>query len=182
MPDITQCPHCQRKLNVPDGQVGAVVRCPACGAEFTAEPFVESRAPIAQEPAPPRPGDPRDRDYPPRGYDDYDRPSRPPPRFDRDYDRPYYDALPHRGSTVQTLGVLCLCFCWAGIPAWVLGIIALVMASTDLSQMDRGQMDPSGRSATKSGQLCAIIGLILSVCLPFTCWCFYFMALTNSFR
>ena len=167
MPDITQCPECQRKLNVPDGQIGTVVRCPACGAEFTAEPHVASRSAPAPEP-PPRSEGPRGRDYPPpRDYDDYNRPPRRPPRYDRDYDRGY--GFPHRGSSVQTLGVLCLCFCWFGIVCWVLGIIALVMASTDLAQMDSGRMDPSGRAATKAGQICPIIGLAVSVVLIFSC-------------
>ena len=43
------------------------------------------------------------------------------------------------------------------------------MASTDLSQMDAGRMDPSGRAATKTGQVCAIIGLAVSVVLLFSC-------------
>ena len=189
MADITQCPECQRKLNVPDGQLGTVVRCPACGAEFTAERYVPPRpeavAPGAGPPPPEPPPPPRGpRNYPPRDYDeDYDRPPRRP-RYDRDYDRgygrPYYDGLPHRGSTVQTLGILCLCFCWTTVPCWVLGIIALVMASTDLSQMNAGRMDPAGRAATKSGQLCAIIGLVVSVCLSFSCcgW-WYFVVLAS---
>ncbi len=84
--------------------------------------------------------------------------------------------FPHRGPTVQTLGVLCLCFCWLGIVCWVLGIIALVMASTDLSQMDSGQMDPSGRAATKSGQVCAIIGIAVSLGLVLSCWGLMFMS------
>ena len=176
MPDITQCPECQRKLNVPEGQFGSVVRCPACGAEFTAEPFVAPRsAPLAPEPGPPPPRGPR-RDYDDRD-DDY--PSRRP-RYDRGYGRRYSGSLPHRGSTVQTLGVLCLCFCWTAVPCLVLGIIALVMASTDLSQMDSGQMDPSGRAATKSGQLCAIIGLIVSGVFLLSCCGIYFMAFAAS--
>jgi hypothetical protein len=163
MSDITQCPQCQRKLNVPEGQLGSVVRCPACGAEFTAESYAAPRSvPVAPEPEAPR------RNYPPRDYDDdYDRPRRL--RYDRGYDRPYYDGVPHRGSTVQTLGVLCLCLCWLFVVPWVLGIIALVMASSDLSQMDTGRMDPLGRSATKSGQVCAIIGIAVSLVLVFSC-------------
>ncbi len=168
MADLTQCPECQRKLNVPEGQYGGVVRCPACGAEFTAEPFVPPRpAPAAPEPEPPpRPRGPR------RDYDD-DYPARRP-RYDRGYGGRYGGLSPHRGSTVQTLGVLCLCFCWTGVPCLVLGIIALVMASNDLSQMDAGEMDPSGRAQTKSGQLCAIIGLVASVVVPLSCCGIYF--------
>ena len=181
MSDITQCPECQRKLNVPDGQYGTVVRCPACGAEFTAEPFVPPRpAPVSAEPEPPpRPRQPR-RDYDDRD-DDY-----PPrrPRYDRGYGGRYGGMLPHRGSSVQTLGVLCLCFCWFWLVCWVLGIIALIMAATDLSQMNNGQMDPSGRAATKSGQICAIIGLSISACLGLFCvgwWVFLAAAVRSAY-
>ncbi len=176
MPEITQCPNCQRKLNVPDGQIGSTVRCPACSAEFTAEPYRASAPPPPQPEPPPRRPEPRG-DYPPRPYD-YPPPR---PRYDRGYDRPYYEGgMPHRGSTVQTLGVLCLCFCWAAPVPWILGIIALVMASTDLSQMDTGRMDPAGRSQTKSGQLCAIIGLVVSVCLSFACCAWYWLVVVSA--
>ena len=85
----------------------------------------------------------------------------PPPRLDRaDIGRPLPLLLLDRRA--------CL----------VLGIIALVMASTDLSQMDPGQMDPSGRAATKSGQLCAIIGLIVSGVFLLSCCGIYFVAFT----
>jgi hypothetical protein len=128
---------------------------------------------MAPEPEPPPP--PR---RPRRDYDD-DYPARRP-RYDRGYGGRYSGLAPHRGSTVQTLGVLCLCFCWTTVPCLVLGIIALVMASNDLSQMETGQMDPSGRSATKSGQLCAIIGLVVSAVLLLSCCGIYFMAFTAA--
>ena len=44
-----------------------------------------------------------------------------------------------------------------------LGIAAWIMGSRDLKEMDGGSMDPSGRSNTKAGQVCGIIGTILSV-------------------
>ena len=176
MPEVTQCPECQRKLNVADGQLGGLVRCPVCGSEFTAERYVPPRpAPAAPEPAEPedrpaprpRPRDDRDRDYDRR--DDYD---------DRDYGRPRrrspyrrgYDYLrPHRGSTVKTLGILSICFCWTTWPCWVMGGIALAFASQDLAQMDRGVMDDSGRAETQTGRTCAIIGLVLSGVMIFFC-------------
>ena len=36
MPEITQCPSCLRKLNVPDGHLGMAFCCPACGHQFIA--------------------------------------------------------------------------------------------------------------------------------------------------
>ena len=30
MPDITQCPECQRKLNVREEHIGQTAQCPAC--------------------------------------------------------------------------------------------------------------------------------------------------------
>ncbi len=52
MPEITQCPSCQRTLNVPDGCLGLTVRCPACGAGFTAERYTPPRAVPTANPQP----------------------------------------------------------------------------------------------------------------------------------
>ena len=56
MPETTQCPQCQRKLNVPDAQIGQTVRCPLCGEEFTAAVLHIQRpppaAPLEREPLP----------------------------------------------------------------------------------------------------------------------------------
>jgi len=166
MPEVTQCPECQRKLNVADDQLGGLVRCPVCATEFTAERYVASRsAPVAPEPEPPPPP-PRPRDD--RDYDDRDYDDRPSRRRGR-YGRGYGYAKPHRGSTVQALGILCICFCWAGIVCWIMGGMALAFASQDLAEMDRGTMDESGRAATTTGRTCAIIGLVLSGVLFISC-------------
>src|SRR5438128_297902 len=37
MPDIIQCPQCERKLKVPDTLRGKVVKCPTCGVAFSAD-------------------------------------------------------------------------------------------------------------------------------------------------
>ena len=70
-------------------------------------------------------------------------------------DRPSY-SLPHRGSTVLTLGILGL------VVTPICGIIAWVMANNDLRQMDAGQMDPAGRGSTQSGKTCGMISVILA--------------------
>lgn len=62
---------------------------------------------------------------------------------------------PHRGSMVLVFGILGLVLCLPfGIAAWA-------MASSDLSAMRDGLMDPSGRDTTNAGRILGII----SVCL-----------------
>jgi predicted Zn finger-like uncharacterized protein len=36
MPEVIQCPHCNRKLRVPDNLLGKKVKCPSCSSTFTA--------------------------------------------------------------------------------------------------------------------------------------------------
>ena len=50
----------------------------------------------------------------------------------------------------------------AGIPAVICGIIAWVMGSADLKEMDAGRMDPSGRGSTNAGKICGMISVILA--------------------
>ncbi len=59
---------------------------------------------------------------------------------------------PHRGIAVLVLGLAgMVAFCF------VPGIIAWVMGSNDLREMDAGRMDPAGRSLTQAGRICGII-------------------------
>lgn len=37
MPEIISCPHCDRKLRVPDHLLGKKVKCPGCGTMFTGQ-------------------------------------------------------------------------------------------------------------------------------------------------
>jgi hypothetical protein len=65
---------------------------------------------------------------------------------------------PHRGGLVLALGILS----WAiGCPLF--GIMAWVMGSSDLREMERGQMDSSGMSLTQAGQIIGMIHVILGV-------------------
>src|SRR5262245_25370718 len=51
---------------------------------------------------------------------------------------------PHRGGLILTFGILGFLVCWPfGLAAWIMG-------SSDLSAMNRGQMDPSGHGLTMS--------------------------------
>ncbi|MCY2932302.1 MAG: GYF domain-containing protein [Planctomycetota bacterium] len=62
---------------------------------------------------------------------------------------------PHRGTTILVLGILGLTVCG------VLGIVAWVMGSGDLREMDAGRMDPAGRGNTNAGKICGIISTVL---------------------
>lgn len=64
---------------------------------------------------------------------------------------------PHRGAMILVLGILGLIICF------ILGIIAWVMATGDLRQMDAGQMDPSGRGLTQAGKILGIVATIINL-------------------
>jgi hypothetical protein len=63
---------------------------------------------------------------------------------------------PHRGTLILVFGILGL----VGVCA-PLGIVAWILGSGDLKQMDAGAMDPSGRSLTNAGRICGIIATVL---------------------
>jgi hypothetical protein len=64
---------------------------------------------------------------------------------------------PHRGILILILGILGLIVCGP------LGIVAWVMGSGDLKEMDAGTMDPAGRGNTNAGKICGIIGTIVMI-------------------
>jgi hypothetical protein len=66
-------------------------------------------------------------------------------------------AKPHRGTAVLVLGILSIVVCF------ICGIIAWVMANSDLREMAAGTMDPSGEGNTRAGRICGIIGTILGI-------------------
>jgi len=66
-------------------------------------------------------------------------------------------ARPHRGGTVLTMGILGLVCCI------VFAIIAWVMGSSDLKEIQAGRMDPSGEGLTRAGMICGIIGTVLDI-------------------
>ena len=55
----------------------------------------------------------------------------------------------------MVFGILSLVMCAP------LGILAWVMGSGDLKQIDAGAMDSSGRSLTNAGRICGMIATIL---------------------
>jgi uncharacterized membrane protein len=58
---------------------------------------------------------------------------------------------------ILVLGILGLIICGP------LAIVAWVMGSGDLKQIDAGTMDPSGRGTTQAGKIIGIIGTILFI-------------------
>ena len=64
---------------------------------------------------------------------------------------------PHRGVLILVLGILGLVACMP------LGIVAWVMGSGDLKAIDRGEIDPTGRSMTNAGKILGIIAVVLAV-------------------
>jgi predicted Zn finger-like uncharacterized protein len=81
------------------------------------------------------------------------------------------DAEPHRGSTVQGLGIASLVLAAfyvfpVGLP---LGLAAWIMGRRDLKKMDEGTMDPNGRKKTRDGWLCGLIGTLLNCLWGFGC-------------
>jgi hypothetical protein len=171
MAETIGCPECTRKLLVPDELVGSEVKCPTCGATFTADVSAPPPPPlplrvVEEEPAPrqaeesrPRPGERRR----PR-WDDEDRDDdyRPRRRFRRDWE-------PHRGALVLILGILGLAACALFSP------VAWIMGSQDLAAMRAGRMDPEGEGLTRAGQVCGIIGSAI-LALFLVCGLFSFLA------
>ncbi len=64
---------------------------------------------------------------------------------------------PDRSAIVLVFGVLSLIICAP------LGIAAWVMGAGDLREMDAGIRVADGRSTTKAGMICGIIGTVLFI-------------------
>ena len=64
---------------------------------------------------------------------------------------------PHRGVLILVLGIFGLVCCL------ICGIIAWVMGSGDLKEMDAGTMDASGRGLTQAGKICGMISVIWQI-------------------
>ena len=72
---------------------------------------------------------------------------------------PRRNYLPHRGNTVLVMGIFALVCNFMAIP----GIIAWVMGSGDLKQINAGAMDPEGKGLTQAGMIMGIIGTALAI-------------------
>jgi len=64
---------------------------------------------------------------------------------------------PHRGPVILVLGIIGIVLCF------ITGIIAWVMGSSDLKEMQQGLRDPEGEGLTRAGMICGIVGTCLAV-------------------
>lgn len=149
--EIAPCPKCGTKLTVEPRDLGVDVECPSCQKVFTA------RKPGGEPPRSNDDGRPRRRHRDDDEFDD--RPSRHRRDEEDDDDRPrrrrrHY--APHRGVMILVFGILSFVVCV------IFGIAAIIMANSDLREMDSGRMDPEGRQMTTIGRILGIISLVLT--------------------
>ncbi len=64
---------------------------------------------------------------------------------------------PHRGVMILVFGILGIVICV------IFGIVAWVMGSGDLREMQAGRMDPTGQGLTLAGKICGIISVVLAL-------------------
>ncbi len=64
---------------------------------------------------------------------------------------------PHHGVLILVFGILS----WLGCV--IFGIVAWIMANSDLRAMQEGRMDPTGEGLTKAGKIVGMISVILSI-------------------
>ncbi len=162
---VIRCPACARKLRVPNALVGILVKCTACGEQFTVP---DTQAPPSQPPsAAESPSHTSKVGHGGNGDEDDDRPRRRRSRYNRDDedDDPSprrCDLVPHRGETVMWLGLAGLILTFVvPVVALVFAIPAWVMGNNDLAEMRVGRMERGGQSHTSMGRVCGMIAVIL---------------------
>jgi hypothetical protein len=159
MRDVLFCPGCQRRLLLPDDALGKIVQCPACQRVFTAESHLTNPPMVAMvaKPAPTQPARAAIR------YDDDADRSRSR-RGDLDDRVPSARRIvPHRGGEILTFGLLALLPCC--LTSIIFGVIAWMMANTDLAEMRNGRMDREGEGLSQAGRALGIAGLIIWSCV-----------------
>ena len=171
MPELVNCPQCERKLRVPEDLLGKEVKCPSCGTTFPAVVADEVAEDVSAHEAPPEP-EPADKPAPDKGIrrrvmnEDEDEENEEP-RSRRRRSRGRLE--PHRGTAVLVLGIVSLV-----ILPFIFGPIAWVMGNNDLRAIRAGRMDPEGEGLTNAGRICGIIGTILGAlqllcCVAYLC-------------
>jgi hypothetical protein len=93
--------------------------------------------------------------------------------------RPGRDAVPHRGGTVLTLGILGIVTFTCMPVGLILGILAWVLGQSDLARMKTGEMDPSGEGLTHAGWVCGIIATVLGGLILVGCGPIWFLSLVR---
>ncbi len=166
MAEITSCPSCQRKLQVPESLNGQDVQCPTCGATFIAR--ISGEVPNRASPRPPDRWEERGGDRPRRrhGRDELDHAVDDDDEYQEGNPRRRRDVSPHRGGMILTLGILGFCVGVTGPVAWILGNI-------DIAAIRAGTMDRDGESMTQAGRVCGIVSTIwVFVQIGFCCLAF----------
>jgi len=69
---------------------------------------------------------------------------------------------PHRGVMILIFGIIGVSFILSCLSV-IFAIMAWVMGSNDLREIDEGRMDPAGRGITNGGRICGMIGTILTI-------------------
>jgi hypothetical protein len=83
---------------------------------------------------------------------------------------------PHNGTLILVLGILALCMGALGL---ILGPIAWSMGSKELTNIDAGLTDPTGRGQVNAGKICGMIATILGVVFLLF-FCLFFMGAVAS--
>ncbi len=167
MSNVSSCPSCSRRLNVPDDLIGRLVKCPLCGTQFTGG-ATPAPPPLPEEPEKVRAIEAPSR--PPEAEDEFGPEDRPWEGRDRYAIR--RDCEPHRGTLILILGIMSLVMAWVWFVSPValgLGISAWVMGGRDMAKINARRMDPEGRGLTQAGYVCGIIGTILSGLIGLCC-------------
>ncbi|MGH7128003.1 MAG: hypothetical protein ACREJB_12880 [Planctomycetaceae bacterium] len=165
------CPHCQKLLRTGDDKAGLAARCPQCAATLTVpvaavrEDQVAPSRGVPPGTGPTRPGSaqPHSATAPSewhRPAPSYPVPSQygyGPPPGGMPYYAPGQYLPPHRGAMLLTFAILGWAVCF------IFGIMAWMMANTDLEEMRAGRMDPSGEGLTQAAKTVAMISAILGL-------------------
>jgi hypothetical protein len=150
MPELVNCPHCSKKLRIPEHLLGRPVKCPGCGNMFKVSADGGEQRP-AEEQQPRAQSERFLSEPPPRDAEDEERESdRPRPRFaedDDDYDdyeegrRRYRRRERRRRAAVQDA---------VNVPAillMVVGGLAIVVGIANLAVTISGfGIDPQDRA------------------------------------
>ncbi len=64
---------------------------------------------------------------------------------------------PHRGVLILVFSILSWFLCV------IFGVVAWVLANSDLRAMEEGRMDPTGEGITKAGKIVSMIRVILTI-------------------
>ncbi len=182
-----ECPYCKTVYKAVKAGTGAAPPVPSKRSDL--EDAGGRRRRRDEEDEDDRPSrrrrDEEDEDRPSRrrrDEDDEERPSRRRRDEDEDEDRPSRrrrrdedeededdrprrrrrrrlagDYAPHRGGTILVYGILGLVCCI------IFAILAAIQGSQDLAKMDRGEMDPDGRTMTRIGQILGFVGIGLAI-------------------